>query len=266
MGEGARLDILPDALEIILPAVADAREGGWKGGVCCRHGRHLERDTLSRLHLLAPFRRLRNHRVHRCGRLRIRFAFHHLRLESGLLDFGDRVASRLADHVVGGDLAGSTAWSTLKALVTDLYYREDNDLVVNTPSMFGGAERTGVIRYWIDTGGGVDHFHYFKNPDTASRVVAALLRPDSDAGAVAGQQADAGVFHALEKKPSEITPEDYRKRSAAPQPIVVVLPGIMGSTLKAGDNSVWMNYLALAAGGLADLDMHGPARAQCGRP
>jgi tetratricopeptide (TPR) repeat protein len=161
-------------------------------------------------------------------------------------------------HVVGGDLAGSTAWSTLKALVTDLYYREDNDLVVNTPSMFGGAERTGVIRYWIDTGGGVDHFHYFKNPDTASRVVAALLRPDSGSGGVAAQQADEGVFHPLEKKPSEITPEDYRKRTAAPQPIVVVLPGIMGSTLKAGDNSVWMNYLALAAGGLADLDMSVP--------
>jgi pimeloyl-ACP methyl ester carboxylesterase len=29
----------------------------------------------------------------------------------------------------------------------------------------------------------------------------------------------------------------------------------MGSTLKAGDNAVWMNYLALAGGGLADLDM-----------
>ena len=146
-------------------------------------------------------------------------------------------------HVVGGDLAGDTAWSTLKALVTDLYYREDNDLVVNTPSMFGGAERTGVIRYWIDTGGSVDHFHYFRNADTASRVVAALVHPDAD------------VFHPLEKKPSEITPEDYRKRTVAPQPIVIVLPGIMGSTLKAGDNSVWMNFLALAAGGLADLDM-----------
>ena len=146
-------------------------------------------------------------------------------------------------HVVGGDLAGDTAWSTLKALVTDLYYWEDNDLVVNTPSMFGGAERTGVIHYWIDTGGSVDHFHYFRNADTASRVVAALVHPDAD------------VFHPLEKKPSEITPEDYRKRTIAPQPIVIVLPGIMGSTLKAGDNSVWMNFLALAAGGLADLDM-----------
>jgi len=146
-------------------------------------------------------------------------------------------------HVVGGDLAGDTVWSSLKALVTDLYYQEDNDLVVNTPSMFGGAERRGVIRYWIDTGGSVDHFHYFRNSDTASRVVAALVHPDAD------------VFHPLEKKPSEITPDDYQKRTAAPQPVVIVLPGIMGSTLKAGDNAVWMNYLALAAGGLADLDM-----------
>ena len=146
-------------------------------------------------------------------------------------------------HVVGGDLSGDTAWNSLKALVTDLYYREDNDLVVNTPSMFGGAERTGVIRYWIDAGGSVDHFHYFRNPDTASRIVAALVQPDAD------------VFHQLEKKPSEVTPDDYRKRTTAPQPLVIVLPGIMGSTLKADGNAVWMNYLMLAAGGLADLDM-----------
>ena len=50
----------------------------------------------------------------------------------------------------------------LKTLATDLYYREDHDLVVNTPSMFGGAERDGsVMRYWIDTGGEVTHFNYF---------------------------------------------------------------------------------------------------------
>ncbi|TMH32230.1 MAG: hypothetical protein E6H66_14440, partial [Betaproteobacteria bacterium] len=160
-------------------------------------------------------------------------------------------------HAVGGDLAGDTAWSTLKALVTDLYYREDNDLVVNTPSMFGGAERTGGVRYWIDTGSSVDHFHYFRNADTASRVVAALVSPDAAAahpGAPAAPASDA-VFHVLDKKPSEVTPDDYRKRTASPQPLVIVLPGIMGSTLKAGDNPVWMNYLALAAGGLADLDM-----------
>jgi len=162
-------------------------------------------------------------------------------------------------HVVGGDISGDSAWSSLKALVADLYYQEDNDLVVNTPSMFGGAERTGGVRYWIDTGGGVDHFHYFRNADTASRVVAALVRPDAvpatHAAGTSVAQSDSDIFHLLESKPSAVTPDDYRKRTIAPQPFVIVLPGIMGSMLKVNDNPVWMNYLALAAGGLADIDI-----------
>src|SRR5215471_11627443 len=112
-------------------------------------------------------------------------------------------------HVVGGDISGDTMWSSLKALAADLYYQEDNDLVVNTPSMFGGAERTGGVRYWIDTGGGVDHFHYFRNSDTASRVVAALTRPDPGApvhaGAAALAHADSDIFHLLQSKPSAVT-------------------------------------------------------------
>ena len=42
-------------------------------------------------------------------------------------------------------------------------------------------------------------------------------------------------------------------RAGAAQPIVFLLPGIMRSHLKVGDNRVWLNYLALLAGGLGDL-------------
>ena len=54
-------------------------------------------------------------------------------------------------HVLGGDLEGAGIIGRLKTLVTDLYYREDHDLVVNTPAMLGGTERVAPIRYWIDT-------------------------------------------------------------------------------------------------------------------
>jgi len=53
-------------------------------------------------------------------------------------------------HILGGDLAGEGIVGRLKTFVTDLFYREDHDLVVNTPAMFGGTERLGEVRYWID--------------------------------------------------------------------------------------------------------------------
>ena len=77
-------------------------------------------------------------------------------------------------RILGGDIEGTGFWGRLKAFVTDLYYREDHDLVVNTPAMFGGTERAKTVRYWVDTGGRVNHFNYFANADTAGRLVKAL--------------------------------------------------------------------------------------------
>jgi hypothetical protein len=144
-------------------------------------------------------------------------------------------------HVLGGDIKGQGILGRLKVLATDFYYREDHDLVVNTPSMFGGAARMADIRYWIDHGGAVDHFSYFRNPDTAERLLSALLKPDQ------------ATFHTLRLLPHEITMEDYRKRTPAPQPIVFVLPGIMGSHLQVGKNRVWLDFVDLSAGGLRNL-------------
>lgn len=146
-------------------------------------------------------------------------------------------------HVLGGDVAGEGVLGRLKTFVTDLFYREDHDLVVNTPAMFGGAERTGAIQYWIDTGKDVNHFSYFRNPDTANRLMQALTK-----------DAPHPLFHRLEREPSEVTEDDYRKRAVgSPQPVVYVLPGTMGSQLRVGKDRVWLDKLDLAFGGLKKL-------------
>ncbi len=140
-------------------------------------------------------------------------------------------------HVLGGDLAGVGVFGRLKSLVTDFFYREDHDLVVNTPAMLGGTERPQPVRYWIDTGDQVTHFHYFGRADTARRLVSALT----------GSSAD---FRTLEARQSAVTSADYVKRAALSRPVVFVLPGIMGSQLTVDDRPVWMNILELARGGL----------------
>ena len=145
-------------------------------------------------------------------------------------------------HVLGGDLAMSGFWGTLKALATDFYYREDHDLVVNTRSMLRGAQRTRGVKYWIDTGGEVTHFNYFHRADTASRLCDALLGKNGD------------EFHALTVKPFDVGAGDYQKRAAGENlPILFVVPGFMGSHLSVSGR-VWADAMEIAKGRLKLLE------------
>lgn len=150
--------------------------------------------------------------------------------------------SRADLHVLGGDFAGAGVLGRLKALATDFFFREDHDIVVNTPAMFGGTNRTTPIRYWIDTGGEVTHFGYFLRSDTSRRLVSALT--------VSSTQ-----FHTLGSPPSAVTAKDFRKRATLSRPVVVVLPGIMGSELSVGNAPIWMRVGALSRGRLNALAM-----------
>ena len=86
-------------------------------------------------------------------------------------------------RVVAGDLQhGSTIGSWLKALLADAYYWTDNDIVVHTRSMYGGAPRAGGASFLLDQGSGVTHFAYFENDKTADAVVSALVEPLPPAG------------------------------------------------------------------------------------
>src|SRR5690606_38731436 len=66
-------------------------------------------------------------------------------------------------RVVAGDLEGDSVASWLKTLLADAFYWTDNDIVVQTRSMYGGAPRLGGASFLLDQGGRVTHFAYFAN-------------------------------------------------------------------------------------------------------
>jgi pimeloyl-ACP methyl ester carboxylesterase len=147
-------------------------------------------------------------------------------------------------RVVAGDIEGADLATALGTLLTDPLYIGDNDLVVDTEAMFGGAERQGGAAYSLHQGSQVSHFRYFTNEDSAARVVKAITRkPDEKDGFVdfSVRSVDAGV-------------PPY-KRDALPQPVVFLLPGIMGSHLAIGDNRIWIDPVDLAFGGLSQLNI-----------
>lgn len=154
-------------------------------------------------------------------------------------------------RVVAGDLQGDSLGSWLKTLLADAYYWTDNDIVVHTRSMYGGSPRQGGgtgASFLLDQGGKTTHFAYFANERTVQAVVGGLTQ-DAPAGfrpigplSWAGE--DASGQRAARRGADD-------GRPAAERPAVLVLPGILGSHLKAGDKRIWLSLRLI--GGLSRL-------------
>jgi pimeloyl-ACP methyl ester carboxylesterase len=148
-------------------------------------------------------------------------------------------------RVIAGDIEETGIWGKLKLLLTDWFYGGEHDLVVNTASMWGGANRQERReRFSFHQGPNVTHFRYFANTESVQKLIAALT---------AKEGADDG-FEPLIQRPTEPIPRSVRKGTPkGTRPIVFVLPGIMGSHLAVEDDRVWLDPLDLATGGFAKL-------------
>jgi len=134
-------------------------------------------------------------------------------------------------RVVAGDMEGDSLGSWLKTLLTDAYYWTDNDIVVQTSSMYAGAPRAGGASFLLDQGAKTTHFAYFVNPRTVEAVVDGLLQSKPPAGfAAIGPLSWAGK-------------DAGGLRGGAPdatRTAVFVLPGILGSNLAADGRRIWL--------------------------
>jgi pimeloyl-ACP methyl ester carboxylesterase len=148
--------------------------------------------------------------------------------------------------VIAGDIQGGNLLMRLGVLLTDFLFfeRDDNDLVVNTGAMLAGIAPHASARVLFDRSADVSHFRYFANVGTRSALRDWLVRDDPAA------------LEAFQPLPS---PADYaaalqkasRDAQATDRPVVVLLPGVMGSHLRAGaKDRVWFDPLDIAAGGL----------------
>ncbi len=142
-------------------------------------------------------------------------------------------------RVIAGDMEGDSIGSWVKTLLTDAFYWTDNDIVVQTRSMYGGAPRAvtsrgGGASFVLDRGAKVNHFSYFANDITVNAIRAAL-QTDVPAG-----------FNAI--GPLSWAGQDTsgtRGGPAVPQPdmpAVFVLPGILGSNLAVDGTRVWLGF------------------------
>lgn len=168
-------------------------------------------------------------------------------------------AMRLA--VIAGDIEGGGLLKKLGVFFTDSVFFDgvNNDLVVDTDSMYAGVARPGNARFRFEQGPDVNHFRYFENSPSRRALCDWLTARDDKAtqaliafaplpAAPAERSLQDDVVHARSVAATRAAP-------APNQPIVIVLPGIMGShlRLRRTDDHVWLDPVDIMAGGLEKL-------------
>ena len=150
-------------------------------------------------------------------------------------------------RVVAGDIDGDSVTSWVKTLMADAFFWTDNDLVVQTRSMYGGSPRTDAT-FLLDEGGRVSHFNYFANDHTAGAIVNALVQDHPPAFAGIGPLSWGGG--------SATGTRGARPASGASplasRPAAILVPGIFGSHLAVGTRRVWLD--SSASGAPAELE------------
>ena len=158
-------------------------------------------------------------------------------------------------RVLAGDIEGDSVTSWVKTLLADAFYWTDNDLVVQTRSMYGGTPRAlSGASFVLDRGAKVSHFNYFANERSVQAVESGLTEAQPAGFRLigplswAGQDA-SGTRAAVAMQRSR--GPDADGRPAEMRPAVVVLPGILGSNLALDGKRIWLGLRVV--GGLKKL-------------
>ena len=150
-----------------------------------------------------------------------------------------------------------TMKANLKALViiaSKLFFSEPNDLIVNTKSMYNGSRRKEKLQFFFDEGADVDHFHYFKNKKTNGAIMLALKYTGT--GTIDGFTEHSRGTLGVAERNAVLNLDGGQFSTGIPsgnKPIVILLPGIMGSNISQDDDLIWINYLRFLTGGLTRI-------------
>ena len=157
--------------------------------------------------------------------------------------------------VVSGNGQVSLSGKGLLVILGKLFFWQRNDLVVNTDSMYLGANRKGDIQYFFDEGNDVNHVKYFENHQTVKAINLAIETeygtPIPGFNSIKQLEVPASDRALMEH--GELYPPN--QKPSGEKPIAVILPGIMGSNLEKADKELWLHYGRILSGGLMDLEI-----------
>ncbi|WP_421621471.1 CHAT domain-containing protein [Alkalilimnicola ehrlichii] len=137
--------------------------------------------------------------------------------------------------VIAGDAEGSGLIRRLGVLLLDrLIFPGRHDLVVDTRSMYEGLRRRQGVWQYFQSRPDISHFNYFDNADSQRALLSWLLETDGRA-----------LFRSRDAEAPSLAAETFSgvlgvSRGDPHRPLLFLLPGIMGSQLRARETRIWM--------------------------
>ncbi len=163
--------------------------------------------------------------------------------------------------VISGNCTLHLELKALLVILTKLYFRRKNDMVVDTWSMYFGTPRKKDIWFFLDDAKDTDHIHYFRSKDSQEAIQRALsATTDVIAGFKTLQEADISDANRNAAISPFVTAEvkmDLSKITGT-KPIAIILPGIMGSNLYKDDDKIWVDFWSFVKGDLTKLAVDAP--------
>lgn len=156
--------------------------------------------------------------------------------------------------VIAGNSKPALKLNAIWIIASKLFFMRKNDLVVDTETMTLGTRRAGKVQRFFYEDNQLNHFKYFENSITNHAVLTALK---SEWGTQLPGFTDEPLSVSIASDRNiNFRPDGgqlFNKEVTGTKPIVMLLPGIMGSNLKFDDKLLWINYFKIITGGLTDL-------------
>ncbi|MBK8567808.1 MAG: CHAT domain-containing protein [Saprospiraceae bacterium] len=139
-------------------------------------------------------------------------------------------------------------------------FKGDNDFIVDTDSMTKGLPRPGKGFYLHVQNNAIHHLAYYEDENVQRAIVEALLANPEQVNFASYKPID---YNAATRNRGDLVdlPDGSLSDSDQPKgdkPIVVLLPGIMGSNLSLKGTEVWVDYPSIFLGELAKLEINTP--------
>ncbi|TNF44481.1 MAG: CHAT domain-containing protein, partial [Bacteroidetes bacterium] len=144
--------------------------------------------------------------------------------------------------------------SALWIIASKIFFFGKNDLVVDTDTMALGTRRSGKVMQYFYEDAQINHFKYFENNATNQAILLAL-KSDLNEKLPGFTEAPLSVSAAADRNIG-LRPDGgqvYRDEVTGTKPIVLLLPGIMGSNLQEEEKLLWIKYGRIITGGLSGL-------------
>ena len=156
--------------------------------------------------------------------------------------------------VIAGNSKPALKLNAIWIIASKLFFQRKNDMVVDTEAMTLGTRRSGKVQRFFYEDNQLNHFRYFENSITNQAVLTALI---TDWGTqLPGFTDEPLSVSTASDRNINLRPDGgklFSKAVSGTKPIVLLLPGIMGSNLELDDKLLWINYFKIISGGLADL-------------